>query len=165
LGIRHVGERVAALLAARYGSMEALAMAQAEELAEINEIGPVIAESVCQFFANEANRQTIARLQAASVHMVAPVAAEAGTTAPQVLAGKVFVLTGTLPNLTRQEAQARIVAAGGRVTSSVTRKTHYVVAGAEPGSKYQQAERLGVPILDEAEFARLLASPALSDEV
>jgi len=156
LGIRHVGERGAALLAARYRTITALATASAEELAEVNEIGPVIAESVCQFFANEENRHTIKRLGDAGVRLEAITLADTGPPAPQVLAGKTFVLTGTLPHLTRQEAQALITAAGGRVTSSVTRKTDYVVAGTDPGSKYQQAERLGIPILDEAGLQRLL---------
>ena len=156
LGIRHVGERVAALLAARYGTITALAAASTEELAEINEIGPVIAESVCQFFANEENRHTIERLRAAGVRLEVMTPADTGTASPQVLAGKVFVLTGTLPHLTRQEAQTLITAAGGRVTSSVTRKTDYVLAGTDPGSKYQQAERLDIPILDEAGLYSLL---------
>ncbi len=157
LDIRHVGERGAALLAAHYRTMTALAAARAEDLAAVHEIGPVIAESVCRFFANAANQQLLERLHAAGVHMdeAAP-PTDAVTTVPQGLAGTVFVLTGTLPTLTRQAAQALISAAGGRVTSSVTRKTQYVVAGAEPGSKYTQAERLGIPILDEAGLQRLL---------
>ena len=113
LGIRHVGERVAALLAARYGTLDALAAACVEELAQVNEIGPVIAESVCQFFANAANRHTIEHLRAAGVRLEAIMPADAGTPTPQVLAGKVFVLTGTLPHLTRQEAQTRITAGRG----------------------------------------------------
>jgi DNA ligase (NAD+) len=162
LGIRHVGERVAAVLAVRYRTMDALAEARTEELAQTNEIGPVIAESVSQFFANEANRHTIARLRTAGVRLEASTPAHAVMTAPQVLAGKVLVLTGTLPHLTRQEAQALITAAGGRVTSSVTRKTDYVVAGADPGSKYQQAERLGIEILDEAGLQQLLHTEAVT---
>jgi DNA ligase (NAD+) len=156
LGIRHVGERGAALLARRYRTMDALATASAEELAATNEIGPVIAESVSKFFANEENRHIIARLREAGVSMEEISPADSGAAAPQVLAGKVFVLTGTLPHLTRQEAQALITAAGGRVTSSVTRKTDYVVAGADPGSKYAQAQRLGIPILDEEDLYKLL---------
>jgi len=156
LGIRHVGERGAALLAARYRTITALAAASTEELAQVNEIGPVIAESVCQFFANEENRHIIKRLSDAGVCLEALTPADAAPSTPQVLAGKAFVLTGTLPHLTRQEAQDLITAAGGRVTSSVTRKTDYVVAGADPGSKYQQAERLGIRILDEAGLQELL---------
>jgi DNA ligase (NAD+) len=144
------------LLAARYRTITALAVASAEELAQIHEIGPVIAESVYQFFANEENQHIIERLQAAGVRMEESTPTDTGSMAPQVLSGKVFVLTGTLPHLPRHEAQALITAAGGRVTASVTRKTDYVVAGAEPGSKYQQAERLGVPIVDEEGLYRLL---------
>jgi DNA ligase (NAD+) len=156
LGIRHVGERGAALLSRRYRTITALAAASAEALAATNEIGPVIAESVLQFFANAENQQTIARLGAAGVSMEESAPADTGPASPQVLAGKVFVLTGTLPQLTRQEAQALITAAGGRVTSSVTRKTNYVVAGADPGSKYEQAQRLAIPLLTEEELYQLL---------
>jgi DNA ligase (NAD+) len=156
LGIRHVGERGAAILAARYGTITALAAASAEVLAQIHEIGPVIAESVYQFFANEENQHIIERLRATGVCMEESTPTDTGSTVPQMLSGKVFVLTGTLPHLPRHEAQALITAAGGRVTASVTRKTDYVVAGAEPGSKYQQAERLGIPIVDEEGLYRLL---------
>jgi DNA ligase (NAD+) len=101
-------------------------------------------------------------LRTAGVRLEASTPAHAVMTAPQVLSGKVLVLTGTLPHLTRQEAQALITAAGGRVTSSVTRKTDYVVAGADPGSKYQQAERLGIEILDEAGLQQLLHTEAVT---
>jgi DNA ligase (NAD+) len=161
LGIRHVGERGAAVLARRYRTITALAAASAEELAATNEIGPVIAESVFQFFANEENQHTIARLCDAGVSMEESPPADSGTTSPQVLAGKVFVLTGTLPHLTRQEAQGLITAAGGRVTSSVTRKTDYVVAGTDPGSKYEQAQRLEIPILAEEDLHKLLSTESL----
>jgi DNA ligase (NAD+) len=156
LGIRHVGERGAALLSRHYRSIEKLAAASAEKLAAINEIGPVIAESVSQFFANTENQQTIVRLRDAGVSMEESTPADTSTASPQTLAGKVFVLTGTLPHLTRQEAQTLITAAGGRVTSSVTRKTDYVVAGADPGSKYEQAQRLEIPLLTEEELHQLL---------
>jgi DNA ligase (NAD+) len=156
LGIRHAGERVAAILAARYRTIDALALAPAEELAEINDIGPVIAESVQQFFAQEENLRTIERLRAAGVRLDAPAPDGDASAMAQTLQGKVFVLTGTLPTLTRNQARDLITAAGGRVTSSVTRKTDYVVAGEDAGSKYQQAERLNVPILDEADLHQLL---------
>jgi DNA ligase (NAD+) len=156
LGIRHAGERVAAILAARYRTIDALAQAPAEELAEINDIGPVIAESVQQFFAQEENLRTIERLRAAGVRLDAPAPDGDASAMAQTLQGKVFVLTGTLPTLTRNQARDLITAAGGRVTSSVTRKTDYVVAGQDAGSKYQQAERLNVPILDEADLHQLL---------
>jgi DNA ligase (NAD+) len=161
LGIRHVGERGAALLARRYRTITALAAASAAELAATNEIGPVIAESVSKFFANEENQHIIARLRDANVSMEESTPADSGSTSPQVLAGKVFVLTGTLPHLTRQEAQALITAAGGRVTSSVTRKTDYVVAGTDPGSKYAQAQRLEIPILSEEDLHQLLRAESL----
>ena len=155
LGIRHVGERAAALLAAHYGSFAALSEANTEELAEIHDVGPVIAESVSQFCAHEENRRTLDRLAEAGVRLDEdPVTAPSD--AAQTLAGKVFVLTGTLPNLKRSDAQALIEAAGGRVTSSVTRKTDYVVAGSDPGSKLQRAEDLGIEILDEAALHDLL---------
>jgi DNA ligase (NAD+) len=162
LGIRHVGERVAAILAARYGAIETLAAAPVDELSQINDIGPVIAESVYQFFAQEQNRHTIERLRAANVRLDARPATGTRSVSRQVLTGKVFVLTGTLPHLTRDQARDLISAAGGRVTSSVSRKTDYVLAGAEPGSKYVQAQRLGVPILTEEQLYDLLqtATPA-----
>ena len=156
LGIRHVGERAASLLATHYGSFEALSQGTAEELAEIRDVGPVIAESVSQFFASEENRRTLARLGEAGVSLDQEHFASAASDAEQTLAGKVFVLTGTLPNLKRNEAQALIKTAGGRVTSSVTRNTDYVVAGSEAGRKLQQAQELGISILDEAALHDLL---------
>ena len=156
LGIRHAGERAAAILAARYRTIDALAQAPSEELAEINDIGPVIADSVAQFFDQEENLRTIERLRAAGVQMEQPQSAAATETSLQLLAGKVFVLTGTLPNMTRTQARDLITAAGGRVTSSVTRKTDYVVAGAEPGSKYDQAVKLEIPVVDESGLHQLL---------
>jgi DNA ligase (NAD+) len=162
LGIRHVGERGAALLARRYRTITALAAASAEALAATNEIGPVIAESVAKFFVNEENQHIIARLRDADVCMEESTPPDSGTASPQVLTGKVFVLTGTLPHLTRQEAQALITAAGGRVTSSVTRKTDYVVAGADPGSKYEQAQRLAIPIISEEDLQQLVHVEPLS---
>jgi DNA ligase (NAD+) len=167
LGIRHVGERGAALLARRYRTIMALAAASTEELAATNEIGPVIAESVFQFFANEENRHTIDRLREVGVSMEESAPADTEAASPQILAGKMFVLTGTLPHLTRQEAQALITAAGGRVTASVTRKTDYVVAGTDPGSKYEQAQRLEIPILAEDDLYKLLPTesrPLLPEE-
>lgn len=157
LGIRHVGERGATLLAAHYRTIDALMVADAKELGEIHEIGPVIADSVYQFFAHDENRRTIERLRVAGVGMKTLEPASTAAAVPQVLADKVFVLTGTLPHLKRQEAQARIMAAGGRVTSSVTRQTDYVVAGSDPGSKYEQAQHLGVTILDEDGLYQLLS--------
>lgn len=156
LGIRHAGERVASILAAQYGSLDALAQAPADELAEINDIGPVIAESVHQFFSNMDNQRTIASLREAGVLMMEAELPGTESAIRQVLSGKVFVLTGTLPHMTRDEARGRITAAGGRVTSSVSRKTDYVVAGADPGSKRDKAQQLGVTIIDEVGLNQLL---------
>jgi DNA ligase (NAD+) len=158
-----VGERVAAILASRYRTMAALAQAAAAELAQVSDIGPVIAEGVYQFFAREENRHTLERLQAAGVRQDEP--APRGAPSRQVLAGKVFVLTGTLPHLTRDEARALISAAGGRVTASVSRKTDYVVAGADAGSKYEEAQRLGITVIGEEELYKLLQAetPAASE--
>ena len=155
LGIRHVGERAAALLAAHYGSFDALAQADTEELADIHDVGPVIAESVSQFCSHAENRRTLERLAEAGVRLDEALVAAQSDTA-QTLAGKIFVLTGTLPNLKRSDAQALIESAGGRVTSSVTRKTNYVVAGDDPGSKLQRAEDLNIPVLDEEQLHSLL---------
>ncbi len=156
LGIRHAGERVASILATQYHTIDNLMQTPAEELAEINDIGPVIAESVQQFFSQEENRRTIERLREAGVKLDEPVMMSDVEPAEQLLAGKVFVLTGSLPTLTRNQARNLITAAGGRVTSSVTRKTNYVVAGQDPGSNFQQAERLEIPILDEDSLQQLL---------
>ncbi|MGQ4810432.1 DNA ligase [Candidatus Entotheonellaceae bacterium PAL068K] len=153
LGIRHVGERVAAILAARCGTLEALEQAPVDELAQINDIGPIIAESVGQFFAHEENRRMLARLQTAGVCMQEKVAADA-------LTGKVFVLTGTLSRLTRNQARHRITTAGGQVTSSVSRHTDYVVAGHNPGRKHEQAKRLGIPVIDEDALDQMLSPEA-----
>jgi DNA ligase (NAD+) len=156
LGIRHVGERVAAILAAQYHTIDHLMQAPAESLSEIDDIGPVIAESVQQFFSQAENRRTIERLRTSGVKLDAPMASSDAAPTRRTLAGKVFVLTGSLPTLTRNQARDLITAAGGRVTSSVTRKTDYVVAGQDPGSKFQQAERLEIPILDEDSLRQLL---------
>ncbi len=156
LGIRHAGERVASILAAQYQTIDNLVQAPAEELSEINDIGTVIAESVEQFFSQEENRRTIERLREAGIKLDEPIVANDVAPETQTLAGKVFVLTGSLPTLTRNQARDLITAAGGRVTSSVTRKTDYVVAGQDPGSKFQQAERLEIPILDEDHLQQLL---------
>ena len=163
LGIRHVGARTAELLASHFRSLTALAEASAEELEAVEEVGPTIAESVRTFFAAEGNRAQIERLRRAGVDPVveAPIA---GDDAPPALAGKTFVLTGTLEAMTRTEAKARIEALGGRVVGSVSRNTDYVVAGESPGSKKQKAEQLGVAVIDEARFRAILeegiAAPA-----
>ncbi|MBI1961813.1 MAG: NAD-dependent DNA ligase LigA [Candidatus Rokubacteria bacterium] len=152
LGIRLVGERVGELLAARFGSLGRLAAAAEAELAEAHGIGPEIARSVAAFFANPANRALLDGLERAGVATTAPVAAAA----PQVLAGKTFVLTGTLPTLSRDAARALIERHGGRVTASVSRKTDYVVAGEAAGGKADDARRLGVAMLTESELLALV---------
>ena len=155
LGIRHVGPTASIALARELGSLDAIASASAEELAAVPGVGGVIAESVQQFFADERNRALVEKLRAAGVNFQGPekaVIAEGEAT----LAGLTFVLTGTLPDLTRDDAQAAIEARGGKVTSSVSKKTSYVVAGASPGSKLAKAETLGVTVLDQDALQELL---------
>jgi DNA ligase (NAD+) len=148
LGIRHVGERTAQILADHYGSMEKLARASVEELANIFEIGETVATAVREWFDEPRHQQLLKGLSEAGVEM------EAGQGAAEPVArvfeGKQFVLTGTLPTLKRDEAKAFIEARGGRVTSSVSKKTDFVVAGEEAGSKLEKAQELGVTVIDEA---------------
>ncbi|MBE3587662.1 MAG: NAD-dependent DNA ligase LigA [Thermoanaerobacteraceae bacterium] len=153
LGIRHVGERAARLLAEHFGTMDGLSRATYDELVTIPEIGPRIAESVVTFFAQDENRRVLEKLAAAGVNMGREETAPEGE---KPLAGKVFVLTGTLEHYTRQQAQEIIQRLGGRVSSSVSKKTDYVVVGEDPGSKYDKALALGVPILREEDFRRLV---------
>lgn len=154
LGIRYVGERSAKILADRFGSLKAIAATTLDELVEIPEIGPKIAASIKSYFDNPNNLMLLDKLQAAGVNT--SVKKLPGDT-PLPLAGKVFVLTGTLASLTRQEAKEKIEALGGRVASSVGKKTGIVIAGDNPGSKYQKALTLGTPILNEEEFLTMLA--------
>jgi DNA ligase (NAD+) len=154
LGIRHVGETTARDLADHFGSLEALMAADEAQLLEVADVGPVVAASIAQFFAEPHNRQVIAHLRAAGVHW--PEARPAAARRPGPLAGATFVLTGTLPTLTRDQATERIIAAGGKVSGSVSKKTSYVVAGADPGAKQARAEALGVPVIGEDELLRLL---------
>lgn len=154
LGIRMVGSQNAAILAGDYGSIDALAAASVEELVQSDGIGEQIASSVVLFFQQAPNRAVIERLRAAGVDLTAP-KRERAPAGP--LAGKTLVLTGTLPALTREEATELIVAAGGKVSSAVSKKTSYVVAGDEAGSKLAKAETLGVPIIDETGLRGLLA--------
>ncbi len=146
LGIRHVGEATARDLARHFGSLEALMAADTTALLEVRDVGPVVAESIAAFFAEPHNREVIAALRAEGVHW-----SEARTErAAGPLAGMTLVLTGTLPSLSRDEASALIEAAGGKVSGSVSKKTNYVVAGAEAGSKLDKARSLGVTVIDEA---------------
>jgi len=154
LGIRFVGEQTAAILAGDFGSIDAIEKAGEEELQRSDGIGPEVAASVRLFFDQPVNLKTVQRLREAGVVMTAPKRSRAATGA---LAGKTFVLTGTLPNLTRDKAGEMIVAAGGKVTGSVSKKTDYVVAGDDPGSKFTKAQQLGIPILDEDALRKLLS--------
>lgn len=153
LGIRHVGETTARDLARHFGSVEAVMNADEEALLTVNEVGPVVAASIQHFFAEPHNREVVAALAAAGVHARAEVARSG---ASQLLAGKTFVLTGSMPNWTRDEATRHILAAGGKVSGSVSRKTAYVVAGEEAGSKLTKAKELGVAVVDEEGLKALL---------
>jgi len=151
LGIRFVGERTAQFLAEHFGSMEALETAGVEELQDVNEVGPRIAESIVEFFSIAANRKLVERLREAGLTLTGQ-KKQRGTK----LAGKTFVLTGTLAHFTRDEAKKIIEDAGGKVTGSVSKKTDYVVAGADAGSKLDKAKELGVKVLEEKEMEQLL---------
>lgn len=152
LGIRFVGERTAALLAEHFGSMDQLANASREELESVFEVGPKVAASLYSFFREPRNLKLIERLRAEKLRF----AEEKKTAQSTALAGKTFVLTGTLEHYSREEAKRRIEQAGGHVTGSVSKKTDYVVAGSEPGSKLEKARELGVPVIGEKELERML---------
>ncbi len=154
LGIRHVGERTAGILAQHFGSLQRLAEASVAELDEIHEIGLTMAQSIHDWFDDPGNKRLCERLRAAGVHTEAEQPSRA--LADERFAGKIFVLTGTLPSMARDEARALIEANGGRVTSSVSKKTDFVVAGAEPGSKLDKANQLGVKVIDEAAFRAMI---------
>lgn len=155
LGIRNVGESTARDLAQSFGSLEAVVEADESALQQVPDVGPIVAQSVAQFFAEPHNLEVIAGLHAAGVRYeaVAPQAAVSGA-----VAGKTFVLTGTLPGLSRDDAKARIEAAGGKVTGSVSKKTDFVVAGSDAGSKLDKAQALGIRIIDEQQLIALLES-------
>jgi len=154
LGIRHVGAHAGEVLAARFGNMERLAAATVDELLSVEEIGEITAKSIADFFARGETQKVMQKLREAGVNMRSfkPHAARGP------LEGKTLVVTGTLKNYTRQEIEEKIKALGGRAASSVSKKTDYVVAGESPGSKLEKARRLGVPVLAEEEFERLLQS-------
>ncbi|MCL4471660.1 MAG: NAD-dependent DNA ligase LigA [Sulfuricella sp.] len=153
LGIRNVGEATAKELARHFGGLDPLMAANEEALQQVPDIGPVVAQSIAQFFGEPHNREVIAQLIAAGVHWNEGAGVAASTSA---ISGKTFVLTGTLPTLTRDEAKEKIEALGGKVSGSVSGKTGYVVAGADPGSKLAKAQELGVTILDESGLMELL---------
>ena len=155
LGIRHVGEATARQLAEHFGDLGPLMDADLAALEEIRDIGPEVARSLAHFFAQDQNRHVIKKLLSAGVHFPTVTARREGR-----LSGQIFVLTGSLASMTRSQAQQQIEALGGKATSGVSKKTSYVVAGAEPGAKRDKAERLGVTILSEEEFLRLVGSEA-----
>ena len=155
LGIRFVGERTAELLAQEFGSLDAIMSAGREELERVEEVGPRISEAITDFFTRPANRELVQALKDAGVEMTA----EKKQRTTQ-LSGLTLVLTGTLPKLTREEAKARIEAAGGKVSGSVSKKTGYVVAGEDAGSKLDKARALKVPVLDEAGLLEMLEKPS-----
>lgn len=154
IGIPFVGERTAQLLASHFGSMDKIADASPEELMEVGKVGPKIAEGVREFFSESANRKTVEHLREVGVNMkderAAPKSAK--------LAGRTFVFTGTLANRSREEAEALVASHGGKAGSSVSKKTGYVVVGTDPGSKFDKAKSLGVEILNESQFEKLLNS-------
>ena len=155
LGIRQVGEATAKDLARHFGSMDRLMDASVEQLLEVNDVGPIVAQSIQQFFAQPHHREIVEQLRAAGLNWD-----EGDGTAdlsPKPLAGRTVVLTGTLPTLSRDEAKELLEAAGAKVAGSVSKKTSYVVAGAEAGSKLDKAVELGIPVLDEAGLRALLA--------
>jgi DNA ligase (NAD+) len=154
LGMRFVGERTGQLLAEHFSSLEELAAADEEQLVAVNEVGPKVAAAIAEFFSEPANRQLIKKLHKAGVHPTA----EKRQVKSDKLAGKSFVFTGGLANRSREEAGELVQQHGGKVSSSVSKKTDYVVVGTDPGSKYDKAKELGVPILTEFEFEKLLQS-------
>jgi DNA ligase (NAD+) len=154
LGIRHVGEATAKDLARHFGTLDAILQASVEQLLQVNDVGPIVAQSIHTFFAQPHNREVIEQLRACGVHWPE---GEPVAQALLPLAGQTVVLTGTLPTLSREAAKEMLEAAGAKVAGSVSKKTHYVVAGAEAGSKLDKARELGVPVLDEAGLLALLA--------
>ena len=152
LGIPFVGERTAQILAETFGSLDAILEADEDALQQAEEVGPKVSESIRQFFHEPRNRELVERLRKAGLTFHHTIRKKEGG----ALAGKTFVITGTLPNLAREDAKARIEAAGGKVTGSVSKKTDYVLAGADPGSKLDKANQLGIPVIAEPELLALL---------
>ena len=157
LGIRHVGEATAKDLARHFGGLDRIMDASVDELLQVNDVGPVVAQSIRTFFEQPHNREVVEQLRAAGVHWPEN---EGEHNTPQPLLGKTFVLTGSFPTLKREDAKAMLEAAGAKVAGSVSKKTDYVVAGEEAGSKLDKARELGVAVIDEAAMLALLATPA-----
>jgi DNA ligase (NAD+) len=155
LGIRDVGEATAAALAAHFGDLDALARADVDTVRQVPDVGPVIAAHVAEFFADGQNRDVIERLRRAGVTWPAPKRPDVSS---QPLAGLTFVLTGTLESMGREEAEEALRALGAKASGSVSKKTHYLIAGRDAGSKLKKAEELGVRILDEADLKKIIAS-------
>jgi DNA ligase (NAD+) len=155
LGIFHVGPPTAVALARELGTLDAIADATDEQLVAVDGIGPIIAASIRAFFAVDRNRELIEKLRARGVNFQGPESAEMPE-GSATLAGLTFVLTGTLEQFTREAAEAEIASRGGKVTSSVSKKTSYVLVGENPGSKLAKAEQLGVTLLNEDAFVHLL---------
>jgi DNA ligase (NAD+) len=157
LGIRHVGERGAQVLADHFGSVDAIESASLDQLQSVREIGPVLAASVRSYFDEPRNRELIDAFRKAGVKLIGePKRAPVG---PQPLAGKTYVITGELTGMSREEAQARLEALGAKVTGSVSKKTTALIVGAEPGaSKFEKAKALGIVMLDEKTFFELLTA-------
>ncbi|WP_439608660.1 NAD-dependent DNA ligase LigA [Hydrogenophaga sp.] len=157
LGIRHVGEATAKELARHFGQLDAIMDASVEALSEVNDVGPVVAQSIRTFFEQPHNREVVEQLRACGLSWEE---GEPAARAPQPLAGRTFVLTGTFPTLSRDQAKDLLEAAGAKVAGSVSKKTDYVVAGAEAGSKLEKAQALGVAVIDEAGMLAMLAPDA-----
>jgi DNA ligase (NAD+) len=157
LGIRHVGEATAKELARHFGNLDAVMDATEAQLLQVNDVGPIVAKSIRLFFDQPHNREVVEQLRACGVTWPE---GEPAPVTPQPLSGKTFVITGTLPTLGREDAKALIEAAGGKVAGSVSKKTTYVVAGAEAGSKLAKALELGISVLDEPALKALLAGHA-----
>jgi DNA ligase (NAD+) len=158
LGIRHVGEATAKALARHFGTLAAIMDATEEQLTEVSDVGPIVAKSLRTFFEQAHNREVVEQLRACGVTWEESEEGAPAAAAPKPLAGRTFVITGTLPSLSRDEAKDRVEAAGGKVAGSVSKKTDYVVAGAEAGSKLLKAQELGVAVIDEAALLALLAA-------
>jgi len=159
LGVRHVGERAAQVLSRAFASIDELCAASKEQLQQTHEVGPVLAESVRSWFDEPRNRELIDRLRAAGVRMEVPLAERLQKPVEGPLSGRTYVITGTLESMTREEATAAIERLGGKVASSVSRKTAAVIVGADAGSKAEKARDLGVPMLDEPAFLKLIMQP------